>query len=48
MLGEFLPNFDLKNMILSYSKDFSWGGGGKQATKNPCLEDFFFQIVRFL
>jgi hypothetical protein len=21
--GEFLPNFDLKNMILSYTKDFS-------------------------
>jgi hypothetical protein len=30
MLGEFLPNFDLKNMILSYSKDFSWGGGCKK------------------
>jgi hypothetical protein len=25
LLGKLLPNFDLKNMILTYSKDFSWG-----------------------
>jgi hypothetical protein len=23
-IGEFLPNFDLKNMISTYTKDFSW------------------------
>jgi hypothetical protein len=22
--GKFSPNFDLKNMILTYTKDFSW------------------------
>jgi hypothetical protein len=43
--GDFSPNFDLKNMISTYTKDFSW------KTKEPNLpdfEDFFFQIARFL
>ncbi len=27
-ISEVLPNFDLKNMILSYAKDFSWEKNG--------------------
>jgi hypothetical protein len=32
--GKVLPNFDLKNMISTYTKDFSWGKNG------PNLPDF--------
>jgi hypothetical protein len=28
--GEFLPKFDLKNMISTYAKDFSWENLPKQ------------------
>jgi hypothetical protein len=43
--GEFSPNFDLKIMISSYTKDFSWEKNG------PTLPDFEFkkfQIARVL
>jgi hypothetical protein len=26
--GKFLPNFELKNMISTYTKDFSWEKNG--------------------
>jgi hypothetical protein len=30
--GEFSPNFDLKNLISTYTKDFSWGKKKKKKT----------------
>jgi len=45
-IGEFLPNFDLKNMISTYTKDFFFGG--KNDLNLPDFEKLFFQIFRFL
>jgi len=42
--GEFSPNFDLKNMISTYTNDFSWK---KMAQIHQMLKNFF-QIARFL
>jgi hypothetical protein len=42
--GEFSPNFDLKNMISTYTNDFSWK---KMAQIRQMLKNFF-QIARFL
>jgi hypothetical protein len=42
--GEILPNFDLKNMISSYTKDFPW----KKWPKFVRFPIKKFQIIRFL
>jgi hypothetical protein len=42
--GEFLPNFDLKTMISTYTNDFSW----KKMTQIRKMLKNFFQIARFL
>jgi hypothetical protein len=42
--GEFLPNFDLKTMISTYTNDFSW----KKNDPNSQNVEEFFQIARFL
>ncbi len=41
--GEFLPDFDLKNMILTYTKDLSW----KNHPNLPDFEDFLFKSPDF-
>jgi hypothetical protein len=41
---EFSPKFDLKNVILTYAKDFSW----KKWLKFTRFNLIFFQIVKFL
>ncbi len=38
LTGEFSPNFDLKNMISTYTKDFSWK---KKRPKFADFEDVF-------
>jgi hypothetical protein len=43
-LGEILPNFDLKNMILTCTKDFPW----KKWLKFARFPIKRFQIIRFL
>ncbi len=49
--GEFLPKFDLKNMLSTYAKDFSWKILPKfarfQKEKNSKSPDFYdkFQYV---
>jgi len=40
ILGEILPNFDLKYMISTYTKDFPWKKNG------PNSPDFDFQIAQ--
>jgi hypothetical protein len=42
--GEFSPNFDLKNMISTYTNDFSW----KKMTQIRQMLKNVFQIARFL
>jgi hypothetical protein len=42
--GEFSPNFDLKNMISTYTKDLSWK---KNDLNSPDFREKF-QIARFL
>jgi hypothetical protein len=42
--GEILPNFDLRNMISTYAKDFPWKKWPKFA-RFPIKK---FQIIRFL
>jgi hypothetical protein len=37
--GEFSPNFDLKNMISPYTKDFSW----KKNPNSPDFKEYFFE-----
>jgi hypothetical protein len=43
--GEILPNFNLKNMILTYTKGFSWK---KKGPNFPDFEGIKIQISRFL
>jgi hypothetical protein len=43
--GKFLPNFELKNMISTYTKDFSWEKTGPNL---PDLNLWKFQIARAL
>jgi hypothetical protein len=44
-MGEILPNLKLQNIILTYTKDFSW----KKWTKfDKTMTSFFFQITGFL
>jgi hypothetical protein len=38
--GVFSPNFDLKNMISTYTKDFLWEK--KNPPNSPDFEEFFF------
>jgi hypothetical protein len=45
VLGKIKPNFNLKNMILTYREEFFHGKNGSNL---PDLEDFFFRIARFL
>jgi hypothetical protein len=42
LTGKLSPNFNLKNMILPYTKDFSWE---KNDPNLPDFEDVFFDIM---
>ncbi len=44
LLANSLPNFDLKKMILTYAKEFSWE---KNGPSSPYFEKKKFQITRF-
>jgi hypothetical protein len=43
VIGKFSPNFDIKNIILTYTEDFSW----KKWPKFVKFEILFFQITNF-
>jgi len=43
-IGEFIPNFYLKNMILTYTKDFSL----KKMAQSSYFEKNKFQILKFV
>jgi hypothetical protein len=45
LLANSLPNFDLRNMSLTYAKEFSWKK--KTAQIHHISGNFFFQITRF-
>ncbi len=42
-IAKFPPNFDFKNMILTYAKDFSW----KKSPKFVKFEILFFKSPNF-
>jgi hypothetical protein len=42
--GKISQNFDVKNMISSYKKDFPWKKNGPNL---PHFTEFLFQIARF-